>query len=514
MDLWALKQRTNSPILTLAVENSRIIYTDAEYYTFKLKSAADQTTRLIAGGNGSDQQGRDGEEIPFIVNRRDLGPGAIFKFDNTSRVSFTVVDREIEDLGGQFRLWARLNTSAFVESVSQAEFQPNRQIIKLADTRGLDFASHKAVWHISGIPSMMKFKNYLTNVTLQQHYRVTTGAVEYLQANHRFDSDQIQMYEETALTFYQVRGIADNKVTDLRNPEEYKRYWERVQEEKAKGNGEMAFINLLDNLAVRFMLQQNNNLMVWSDGIDKLYDGYDSSRLIPGIWFQLDQAGYKHSYSIDTFSLDTITDAIKDFEFGKVELRESISTNVYVIKTGRGGQELIYKEFLKKGFDIPAIVNNVDHGFVTGQANNLSYRAPRFIDYQIPNIGILRVEWEPGFDPVLADEFINPVLPGGYRLTSYTMLIEDYNTGRDNIVILRRNNSKIRMIIENGDQSHPLTRMNHNIANQNIQVHQATDELSGYQVKFVGKADSAVVLDPTKLLKLVPKNPRTGIAAL
>lgn len=514
LDLWALKQRTDSPLLTLAIDNAQVIYTDADYYTFELPSAADSTTRLVSGGTGQDKQGRDGEEIPFIVTRRDLSPGSIFKFDLTSRISFKVVDRTIEEVGPHYRLWARLNTNAFVQFVTQAEFQPQRQIIKMADTRGLDFSSDKATWSISGVPSTMKFKNYLSNTMLQQHYRVTSGAVEYLNNFTRFDGKQIAQMEQTVLQFYQVKGIADNKVIDLRNPESYKLYFERLQQEKAKGNGEAAFVNLLDSIAINLMQQQNNNLMIWSDEIDWLADGYDSTRLVPGVWFQLDLAGYKHSYSIDTFSLDTITDAIKDFEFGKVQLRESISTNVYIIKTGRGGQELIYKEFLKKGFQIPAQVHNRDHNFISGDANNLSYRAPRFIDYQVPNIGILRVEWEPGFDPVKADEFVNPILGGGYRLSSYTMLIEDYNTSRDNIAIIRKNGHKMRMIVEAGDQTHPLLRTGTNINGMNITAHAASDELSGYQVKFISKADTAIVKDPTKLLKLVPKNPRTGIAAL
>lgn len=514
LDLWALKQRTDSPLLTLAVDNAQVIYSDSEYYTFELPSAADSTTRLVSGGLDKDKQGMDGEEIPFIVSRRDLSAGSIFKFDLTSRISFTVVDRPIEPVGEHFKLWAVLNTNSQVKYVTKAEFQPQRQIIKLADIRGLDFSSYKAVWSISGVPSLAKYKNYLSNAMLQQSYRVTSGAVEYLNTNTRIDSKQIQMMEQTVLQFYQVRGIADNKVIDLRNPEMYKMYFERLQEEKSKGNGEAAFVNLLDSIAINMMQKQNNDLMIWSDQINILRDGYDTTRLVPGVWFQLDLAGYKHSYSIETFTLDTITDAIKDFEFGKVPLRPSISSNVYIIKTGRGGSELIYQAFLKKGFNIPAQVHNADHGFITGQANNLTYNAPRFVRYQIPNIGYLEVQWEPGFDPVKADEFVNPILSGGYRLSSYTMLIEDYNTSRDNIAIIRKNGSKMRMIVEAGDQTHPLLRTGTNINGQNIQVHAASDELSGYQVKFVGRADTAIVKDPTKLLKLVPKNPRTGIAAL
>jgi len=515
LDLWALRQRTDSPLLTLAIDNAQVIYTDADYYTFELPSAADSTTRLVSGGLDKDKQGMDGEEIPFVVTRRTLAPGSIFKFDLTSRISFTVVDRPIEQLGEHYKVWAVLNTNAHVKYVTKSEFQPQRQIIKLADVRGLDFSSYKSVWEITGVPSLAKYKNYLTNVLLQQSYRVTSGAVEYLNTNTRIDARQIRMMEETVLQFYQVRGIADNKVVDLRNQESYKMYFERLQEEKARGNGEAAMVNLLDAVAINMMQKQNNDIMIWSDQIDIIRDGYDTQRLVPGVWFQLDMAGYKHVYSIETFTLDTLTDAIKDFEFGKVPLRESVSNNRYVIRTGRGGSELIYKAFMQRGFQIPAQLQNAEFGFITGpNAANLQYNLPRFTSYQIPNIGYISVEWEPGFDPVKADEFVNPILQSGYRLSSYTMLIEDYDTSRDNIAIIRKNGTKMRMMVEAGDQTHPLLRTSTNVNGQNIQVHAASDELTGYQVKFISKADTAIVKDPTKLLKLVPKNPRTGIAAL
>lgn len=514
LDLWALKQRTDSPLLTMAIDNAQVVYTGADHYTFELPSAADATTRLVSGGLDKDKIGLDGEEIPFVVTRRDLAPGSIFKFDLTSRVSFTVVDRPIEQLGEHYKLWAVLNTNAQVKYVTKAEFQPQRQIIKLADIRGLDFSSYKSTWSVSGVPSLAKYKNYLSNALLQQSYRVSSGAVEYLNTNTRFDQKQVSLMEQMTLQFYQVRGIADNKVINMTNPENYKTYWDRLQEEKAKGNGEAAFVNLLDSIAINMLLKQNNDLMIWSDQVNLLRDGYDTTRLVPGVWFQLDLAGYKHTYSIESFTLDTITDAIKDFEFGKVPLRESISDNTYIVKTGRGGSELFYQAFMKKGFQIPAQVHNMDHGFITGQANNLTYNAPRFTRYQIPNIGYLEVQWEPGFDPVKADEFVNPVLASGYRLSSYTMLIEDYNTSRDNIAIIRKQGNKLRMMVEAGEDTHPLLRTSTSINGQNIQVTNSTDELSGYQVKFVGRADTAVVKDPTKLLKLVPKNPRTGIAAL
>lgn len=514
LDIWALKQRTNSPLLTFALDNAQVIYTGADYYEFSLPTAIDTTNRLVSGGLDRDKFGMDGEEIPFVVTKRDLSGGSIFKFDLTSRISFTVVDRRIEQLGEQFKVWAVLNTNAFVKYVTKADFQPGRQIIKIADIRSLDFSSNKSVWQLSG-GGVAKYKNYLSNAKLQQSYRVTSGAVEYLNSDRRITADQIKYFENTVLQFYQIKGIADNRFIPLSNTPEYEPIVKQVTAALQNGTGEAAMVNLLDSIAITMIQKQNNELMVWSDQIDLLRDGYDTMRLVPGVWFQMDLAGYKHTYSIENFTLATITDAIKDFERGKVPERDSISDNVYTIKTGKGGAELIWNAFMEKGFQIPAQIQNAEFGFITGpNAANLQHNLARFKRYQIANIGYLQVDYEPGFDPVMADEFVNPILAGGYRLSSYTMLIEDYDTSKGNMAVFRRKGSKLRMMVEAGDDTHPFLRSGMNINGSNVQVHAATDELTGYQVKFIGGADTAIVIDPTKLLKLVPKNPRTGIAAL
>jgi hypothetical protein len=103
----------------------------------------------------------------------------------TSRISFTVAARPIEQLGEHFKLWAVLNTNSQVKWITKAEFQPQRQIIKLADIRGLDFSSYKSVWQVGGM-GMAKYKNYLTNAILQQAYQVTSGAVQYLEYKYTY----------------------------------------------------------------------------------------------------------------------------------------------------------------------------------------------------------------------------------------------------------------------------------------------------------------------------------------
>jgi hypothetical protein len=516
LDLWALKQRTDSPLLTMSVDNAQIVYTDADYYTFELPSAADATTRIISGGLDRAKFGMDGEEFPIVISRRDFGAGAIITFDLTSKISFTVVNRMPEQMGEHHKIWVTLNTNDEVKYVTKGEFVEGRQLIKLADTTSRDFAGNKSVWSVSNVPSLAKYKNYLTNAILQQSYRFTSGAVDYLEGATRFDAKQVAQLKDIALQFYAVKGIADNKVINMGDSNNKQQYMPLIEQAQAKGQGARTMINFFDSLAVTMMLQQNNQLMIWGAGVNQLRDGYDTMRLAPGMWFQLDRSGYKHGYAIETFSLDTITNAIKDYEFGKVDLKSIDDQTVFRVRTGRGGQRLIYEAFLKAGFQIPAEIDNKDHGFITGDANNLVYRTPVFKKYQIPDIGYLVVERDPGLDPVKADEFVNPILPSGYRLSSYTMIIEDYNTASDNVVILRKSGDggKIRMVVENGTETHPFFQNQTNINGQNVSIIQGSDELTGFQVKFKGKADTLVVKDPTKLLKLVAKNPRTQNFAL
>lgn len=514
LDLWALKQRTDSPLLTMSVENANVVYTEADFYTFELPSAADATTRIVSGGLDKAKFGMDGEEFPIVVTRRDFGPGSIITFDLTSKISFTVVDRTIEQMGEQYKIWAVLNTNDEVKYVTKGEFVEGRQLIKLADIRGLDFSSNKSVWSVSGVPSLAKYKNYLSNATLQQSYQFTTGAVEYLNTATRFDAKQVSALRDVALQFYAVKGIGDNKVVDMKNPANAEKYSPLIKEAQAKGLGSKTMITFFDSLAITMMLQQNNTLMIWGPGMNYLRDGYDTTRLAPGMWFQLDRSGYKHGYSIETFGLHTLTDAILGYEFGKTELKDIDATQRYRVRTGKGGQSLIWKAMIAGGLNIPATLNNADHGFLTGDANNLSYRIPVIKDYQIPDVGIITVEYDPGLDPIKADEMINPILKSGHRLSSYTMIIEDYNTASDNVTILRKNNHKVKMTVENGEESHPIFQGNTSIAGNNVTYHQQSDENTGFRVKFSTKADTLVVKDPTKLLKLVPKNPITQNYAL
>ena len=515
LDLFALKQRTDVPFMTLNVENAKTLYTQSDFYEFSLPTASDNTVRLVSGGiEGQAKFGRDGEEFPLVISKKAFGPGALITFDVISKVSFTVVDRVPEQMGKHVKIWVRINENSEVSYVTKNDLQPGRQLIKLADMRGLDFNAFHPYWQISGAPSVAKYKNYLSNTFIQQEYRITDGACHYLDNDSNvMDSKSLAQYKDLLLEFYAVRGIADNKFVDMNTPVNSTQYGADLEKAVTQGVGRKSFISFLDAVAVEMLMKQNYNIMLWSPGINQLRDGYDTRRMIPGIWFQLDGAGYKTHYDIPTFTLSTLADMIKDFEAGKFTPKNRVENKIYKIRTGMGGKALIESAFRKEGFNVPAQIHNTDHNFIEGTAGNLVYNIPNFKMFQVEELGYITIEYDPGLDPIIADDVVNPYVTTGRRLSSYVMIIEDYNESADNIIIIRKEGTggKVIMNIESGGlYTHPIMEMGYNIQGQNVTVSSKSDNLTGFKVNFTTMVDTAIVVDPTRLLKASPKNPKTG----
>lgn len=61
-------------------------------------------------------------------------------------------------------------------------------------------------------------------------------------------------------------------------------------------------------------VMRNHTKINWSY---KIEDNTIKIFPISSLWEQLNQTGYRHSYSLDTFTLETFTDTIKAFYHGK-----------------------------------------------------------------------------------------------------------------------------------------------------------------------------------------------------
>ena len=55
---------------------------------------------------------------------------------------------------------------------------------------------------------------------------------------------------------------------------------------------------------------------------------YEMDYFGEGVWSQLDKGSYTHKYSIDSFNLETMTEAIKEFMHGKEDSNNQLNNRI------------------------------------------------------------------------------------------------------------------------------------------------------------------------------------------
>ena len=199
---------------------------------------------------------------------------------------------------------------------------------------------------------------------------------------------------------------------------------------------------------------------------------------------------------------------ISNYLHPKVDFTTPGQEPVMVVETGRGGLNLAHEMIRKESNNTSMIVNAREIGALTGDAFDLGFGL-FYRHITIPMVAQLKFVYNPALDPVVTNQLENPTLPSGFPLSSYSFIIHDVteNGGADNIKLLRKKDSKLRMVIENGLDSHPMTQM---VGSGGAIAHQSASRKSGFGELFFQPYDAIWVKDPTRILKLVMRNPFTG----
>lgn len=502
IDLWAFKRKAEVPLLAMNITSQNIQYIEGNSYTYDLATASDSSTYIVQDITTDAMPGIDGEEFPILVNNDKLGGyGSRLKFDLTSPIELEVVSRQIKPKGEHFIYYVKMVPSFNGEKfVPRSYLTYGSRIYKLAATRSREFGQNWDSWAISG-SSTKKFVNFVSTAEFQSSYHITREAAVFSDGK-RFDADWVKNMKDKVVEYVQLEGVAENGIRYLND---------YVKNYPGQGQkiGFQALAMMYDDICVGILAKQTANYMMWGSGGQAGSDGLDSQILAPGLWFQLDYSGYKSFFNIAAFSIGILKNAVRDYFHGKVDILPGAEPQL-TIRTGRGGFELISQLFLQQLKGVDMIQNAADFKVVEGEAGNLKVNQPLVRRFKINLIADFEVVLDPSLDPIEANELINPYV-NGYRLSSYSMIIHDYNEygGSDNIKILRPGDygaGKIKMHIQNGTWMHPLTELNY----KGMSAHVSTNDLTGFSAKFTSVPDTVWVKDPTRLLKLVPKNPLTG----
>lgn len=498
LDLWSFKRLEEVPFMAIPFQTGNVELWDTDTYTFRLPTAAENSLKIVKDISNKAKPGEGSEPFELLVNKY-VGAGARIKFDPLHPLEMQAQANSVRS-GEHHKVTLKVVQNASGESfVPKVLLQEGSRLTVLAHAFNSEWGQEYSTWEMSG-GTDKKFMNKITNAPIQTSYQVTADAVRFANGG-KIDGEIFQKTKNRVLEYVGIKGSAGNGITYLAD---FINQGGTVSETSFR-----TIAALYDDIAVGILAKEGYNIMVWGSGGSSNQDGLDSQVFSPGIYFQFDFSGYKHTYTIETFDEQVLIGAIKSFSKDKVKPAMLGNEPVYEIRTGDGGWELVTKLFEKYLFNSNVWMGAKEFGAVEGQfATGLSINRPTVTSYRHPNLGILKVIKDESLNGSReSNDLINPYLPTGYRLSSYTMMIQPYDMSASNIKLVRPvhlGGGTVDMTVINGrGATHPLFEK----VQGNMRIRQGANLKTGYAAYFETVPDTGIVIDPTKVLKLTPKHP-------
>lgn len=500
VEFWAMTRKSEMPLYKLSsFGGQNIIEIDGNVARYQVPVSTDDTIEIVADLTTVDKPGIDGQTFEILVSTDSFGYGDLLKFDKYSTIEMVVMPQPIRPKGEAFIYTVRLVDNDNVKYLDKKYLAPGNRIAKYGSVRSAEFSQVFSSWKFSGIGAR-EYLQYVGTADAQTSYWVSTEA-NTLGLDPR-DYNKV-------IEYVQIDGSGDPGIPEL---EKYMQTTgigpEGLGKLVAEGRARMKFAYAYDEISIRQIARDRENYLMWGSGGRVKFDGQDELLMASGLWQQID-SGYKHIYNFNNFGLDMFKSVISNYLHPKVDFVTPGSEPEMIVETGRGGLNLAHDMIRKEANSNSMMVDASTTGALQTSNGIASWLGLFYTGIRIPMVARLRFVYNPALDPVVTNDLENPMLPTGFPLSSYSFIIHDIteNGGADNIKLLRKKNSRLRMVIENGLDAHPMSQM---VGAGGASAHVSSSRKSGFGALFYQPYDAIWVKDPTRILKIVMRNPKTG----
>jgi hypothetical protein len=270
---------------------------------------------------------------------------------------------------------------------------------------------------------------------------------------------------------------------------------------KAISNGTLSrtFLTSMEAAHLSKIANDIETYLMWGHGGRIRQDGPDDLRLSVGLWKQLDNS-FKRIYNKSNFSLDLFKSELYNFYQGRVEFNGPDPKRQLIVQTGIGGMKLVNEAIKREANASGLLVRATDIGAVSGSNMDLNFGFA-YTSYVIPFLANVKFVLNPAFDNLHTNDIENPIIDG-HPLSSYSFIIFDItDTGNDNIFLLKLSwDNQLKWWYQNGTMDYM----------GRTQGFQSSGQFNGYRVMMTQCMPAIWVKDPTKVLKIVMRNPITG----
>ena len=494
VDLWAMTQKVEMPLYQMASFGGKnTIEVDNARGEYKWQTPVAQDLPFCVGNiEASDELGADGVTFKIKLSKRSFGHGDIITYDKYNGLELYITADDILPAGDGF-----VYTVQLVNNDNGATLDAKKYLV--AGTKYFRKGSARGEYgerfsDIEAGSGFREFYNFVGGAEAHVHYSISSRADLMIKGGLNADGT------------VPVTEIWRNFNQDPNNPSVSS--IEQLVANMGKAGARDAFENgtltrtFITNLEAAHLSKIANDIetyLMWGKGGRIKQDGPDDIRLSVGLWSQLDNS-FKRVYNKSQFNLDMFKSELYNFYQGKVEFKGPDPQRKLVVQTGIGGMQLINKAIADEVFGSGLISNATDVGAVTGQGMDLDFGFA-YTSFTIPFLANVKFVLNPAFDNLHTNDIENPLIDGR-PLSSYSFIIFDVTEeGNDNIYLLKLSwDNQLKWFYQNGTMDYM----------GRTQGFASTGQFNGYRVYMTQTMPAVWVKDPTKVLKIVMRNPVTG----
>ena len=494
VDLWAMAQKVEMPLYQMSSfggKNVIMVDNNRGEYKWQIPVAQDLPYIIEDIESANSTKGIDGQTFKIKINKRYFGHGDIITYDKYNGVEMYITVDDIIPSGDGFIYTVQLVNNDNTKFLDNKYLKVGTKVFRKGSARGEYGERFSDIGNVSA--GFREFYNYVGGAEAHVHYSISSRADLMMKGGMKADGTVpvVEMWRNFDKTL-------DPSITNLETMAE-KMGKDYVKKAYANGQLTRSFLTTLEAAHLTKIANDIETYLMWGQGGKVKQDGPDDIRLSVGLWKQLDNS-YKRIYNKASFNLDLFKSEIFNFFNGKVEFKGPDPQRALIVQTGMGGMKLINEAIKKEAVNSGLVLNAHELGAVTGTGMDLNFGFA-YTSYIIPFLANVKFVLNPAFDNVHTNDIENPIIDG-FPLSSYNFIIFDITDNtNDNIFLLKLSwDNQLKWFYQNGTMDYM----------GRTQGFQSSGNFNGYRVFMTQTMPAIWVKDPTKVLKIVMRNPVTG----
>jgi len=498
IDMWAMAQKVEMPLYQMSSfggKNTIMVENLGGEWRWQVPVSQDLPYVVQDLDSTNITKGIDSQKFDILLNRREFGHGDIISYDKYNGAELVIMDDDILPYGEGFRYTVKIMNNDNIKFLDNTFLTTGIRYFRVGSVRSNEYG--KRFSEITTQGNFREYYNYVGQADAHVHYHISSRAA--LMTKGGINADGTVPVTEIWRNFDQN---LDPSITSL---DTLKTKMGDTYIKNARKNGTLtnAFVTKLEAAHLTKIAKDIETYLMWGKGGRVSQEGADDVRMSVGLWRQLDNA-FKYVYNKSNFSMNIFRNQLYNFFAGRVEFEGPDPHRILDVQTGIGGARL-FNEAVKLEANSAGMViqaaQNAGVGAITGTGMNLGF-GYAYTEYVIPFIARIRIHVNPAFDNIQTNHIENPIVDGN-PLSSYSFIVFDITDNtQDNIFLLKKSwDNELKWFYENFSMDY-LGRS---------KGFQSSDAMrSGFNCYMQQAYPCLWVKDPTKVLKIVMRNPTTG----